>query len=122
MSMWIRCCAGSMATPSKERGSATKVGGYPVLLRGLSPLVATLSTPIAAPVIAATRLRGGRAGSARGAASLVAEALGAAVSIGAGSHPHATVLLRGDSAFYTGTVVSRGPPQGCPVLDHRAER
>jgi hypothetical protein len=84
----------------------TKIGGYPVLLRGLSPLVATLSTPIAAPVIAATRLRGGRAGSARGAASLVAEALGAAVSIGAGSHPHATVLLRGDSAFYTGTVVS----------------
>ncbi len=50
----------------------TKVGGYPVLLRGLSPLVATLSTDTAAPVIAATRLRGGQAGSARGAASLVA--------------------------------------------------
>lgn len=37
----------------------TKVGGYPVLLRGLSPLIATLSTPVAAPVVAAARLRGG---------------------------------------------------------------
>lgn len=33
----------------------TKVGGYPVRLRGLSPLVATVSTPIAAPVIAGIR-------------------------------------------------------------------
>jgi hypothetical protein len=30
----------------------TKVGGYPVLLRGLSPLMATISTDTAAPVIA----------------------------------------------------------------------
>ncbi len=37
----------------------TKVGGYPVLLRGLSPLVATIATDTAAPVIAGTRLRGG---------------------------------------------------------------
>src|SRR3954468_14772075 len=35
----------------------TKVGGSPVLLRGLSPLVATICTETAAPVIAATRLR-----------------------------------------------------------------
>jgi hypothetical protein len=63
----------------------TKVGGYPVLLRGLSPLMATISTDTAAPVIAGTRLRGGNAGSARGAASLVAEALGTAREIGAGS-------------------------------------
>jgi hypothetical protein len=52
-----------------------KVGGYQVLLRGLNPLVATLSTPDAAPVIAATQLRAGNAGSARGAASLLAEAI-----------------------------------------------
>lgn len=84
----------------------TKVGGYPVLLRGLSPLVATISTPAAAPVIAATRLRGGSAGSARGAASLVTEALRAAGDLGAGTDPAAMVLLRGDSAFYTGTVLS----------------
>jgi hypothetical protein len=52
----------------------TKVGGYPVLLRGLSPLIATVSTPLAAPVIAAAGLRGGAVGSARRAASLVTEA------------------------------------------------
>ena len=54
-----------------------------MLLRGLSPLVATICTPLAAPVIAATRLRGGNAGSARGAAGLVAEAIGVARSCGA---------------------------------------
>jgi hypothetical protein len=53
----------------------TKVGGYSVRLRGLSPLVATISTPIAAPVIGAMRLRKGSAGSSRGAASLLTEAL-----------------------------------------------
>jgi hypothetical protein len=84
----------------------TKVGGYPVLLRGLSPLVATICTDTAAPVIAATRLRGGNAGSARGAASLVAEALGTAREIGAGAAPGGVLLLRGDSAFYTGAVVA----------------
>lgn len=84
----------------------TKVGGYPVLLRGLSPLVATISTDTTAPVIAATRLRGGNAGPARGAASLVAEALGTAREIGAGSAPGGELLLRGDSAFSTGAVVS----------------
>jgi hypothetical protein len=80
----------------------TKVGGYPVLLRGLSPLIATLSTPLAAPVIAAARLRGGSAGSARGAASLVAEALAVARQIGAAG----LVLLRADSAYYTSTVLA----------------
>jgi hypothetical protein len=86
----------------------TKVGGYPVLLRGLSPLVATVSTDTAAPVIAATRLRGGNAGSARGAASLVAEALGVVREVGGGTAPSpgGVLLLRGGSAFYTGTVVS----------------
>src|SRR5258707_540475 len=49
-----------------------KVGGYQVLLRGYNPLVATISTPDAAPVIAATQLRAGNAGFARGAGSLVA--------------------------------------------------
>lgn len=79
-----------------------KVGGYGVLLRGLSPLIATLSTPVAAPVIAAARLRGGSAGSARGAASLVTEALGVARQVGATG----LVLLRADSAYYTGKVIT----------------
>ncbi|GAA0447820.1 hypothetical protein Aca07nite_73560 [Actinoplanes capillaceus] len=34
-----------------------KVGGYNVWLRGYNPLLATLSTPLTAPVVAATRLR-----------------------------------------------------------------
>jgi len=69
--------------------------GMVSLLRGLSPLVATLSTLVAAPVIAATRWLA--AGSARGAASLVTEALGRRPETGAAG----TILLRGDSAFYT---------------------
>jgi hypothetical protein len=64
MWMWTRCC-GSTA-PAKQ-GAAfghAKIGGYNVRLRGLSPLIATISTGQAAPVIAATRLRGGNAASA----------------------------------------------------------
>lgn len=80
----------------------TKVGGYPVLLRGLSPLVATISTPIAAPVIAAMRLRAGSAGSARGAAGLLAQALGTARAAGASGR----LWVRADSAYYAGAVVS----------------
>src|SRR4029453_9104959 len=38
-----------------------KVGGYNVYLRGYNPLVATLSTPLSAPVIPPTRLRRGKA-------------------------------------------------------------
>ena len=47
----------------------TKIQGKSLLVRGLNVLAATVSTPLAAPVIAATRLRGGNAASARGAAS-----------------------------------------------------
>jgi hypothetical protein len=80
----------------------TKVGGYSVRLRGLSPLVATISTPIAAPVVAAMRLRKGSAGSGRGAASLLTEALSVARAAGATG----PVLVRADSAFYAGKVIS----------------
>jgi hypothetical protein len=52
-----------------------KVGGYQVRLRNLNPLIATLSTPIAAPVICATRLRGGNAASQRGAAGFAVQAI-----------------------------------------------
>lgn len=80
----------------------TKVGGYSVRLRGLSPLVATISTPIAAPVIGAIRLRKGSAGSSRGAASLLTEALATARAAGAAG----PILVRADSAFYAGVVIS----------------
>jgi len=89
----------------------TKVGGYPVLLRGLSPLIATLSTPIAAPVIAAARLRGGSAGSAREAASLVCEALAVAREVGATG----LILLRADSAYYSGKVIAAARRAGARV-------
>jgi Transposase DDE domain group 1 len=78
-----------------------KVGGYNVWLRGYNPLIATLSTPLAAPVIAATRLRAGNAASARGAAWQVAEAIGTARACGATG----LIVVRADSAFYAKAVV-----------------
>ncbi len=78
-----------------------KVGGYNVRLRGYNPLLATLSTLVAAPVIAAIRLRGGKAGSARGAASMVAEAIATARACGATG----LIMVRADSAFYARTVI-----------------
>jgi hypothetical protein len=59
-----------------------KVQGKSLLLRGLNPLISVISTPLAAPVLGPVRLRGGSAGSARGAASLAAEAVGAAREAG----------------------------------------
>jgi hypothetical protein len=53
----------------------TKIGGKSLLVRGLNALAATISTPLAAPVIAATRLRGGNASSSRGAAWLACAAI-----------------------------------------------
>src|SRR5436853_570011 len=53
----------------------TKIQGKSLLVRGLNALLATVCTPVAAPVIAGVRLRGGSAGSARGAASFATEAI-----------------------------------------------
>jgi hypothetical protein len=95
----LRRCYGK-----KKQGVAfghAKVGGYDVRLRGYNPLIATLSTLEAAPVVAATRLRAGNAGSARGAASMVAEAIGTAKACGAGE----LVVVRMDSAFYAKKVI-----------------
>jgi hypothetical protein len=61
-----------------------------------------ISTPLAAPVIAATRLRGGTANSARGAASLAAEAVSAARQAGCTG----TIVFRIDSAYYSAAVLS----------------
>ena len=55
-----------------------KVGGYNVWLRGYNPLVATVSTPLSAPVVAARRLRSGNTGSSKDAASMIAETIGTA--------------------------------------------
>jgi Transposase DDE domain group 1 len=75
----------------------TKIQGKSLLVRGLNALMATISTPLGAPVIAGTRLRGGTAYSARGAASFVAEAVGTARAAGCTG----TIVVRMDSAFYS---------------------
>jgi hypothetical protein len=51
----------------------TKIAGRHVLRRGLSPLATTISTSDAAPVLVGIRLRAGKAGSGKGAASMVTE-------------------------------------------------
>jgi hypothetical protein len=75
----------------------TKISGKTVLVRGLNALIATACTPGGAPVIAATRLRGGSANSARGAASLAAEAIGTARDAGCAG----IIIARADSAYYS---------------------
>jgi hypothetical protein len=79
----------------------TKIQGKSLLVRGLNALAATISTPIAAPVIAATRLRGGNAASARGAASLATQAIGTARNCGCTG----VIVVRLDSAFYNAAVI-----------------
>lgn len=79
----------------------TKVAGRQVLRRGLSPLATTISTDQAAPVLAGIRLREGKAGSGRGADSMVAEAINTTRAAGATGK----ILVRGDSAYGTGPVV-----------------
>jgi hypothetical protein len=78
----------------------TKIQGKSLLVRGLNALAAVVSTPLSAPVIAATRLRGGNAASARGAASLAARAVGTARDCGCTG----TLIVRLDSAFYNAAV------------------
>jgi len=80
----------------------TKIQGKSVLVRGLNALIAAVSTPLSAPVAAATRLRGGNAPSARGAAGLAAQAVGTARACGCTG----TIVVRMDSAYYTAAVIA----------------
>jgi hypothetical protein len=89
----------------KKQGAAfghTKIQGKSLLIRGLNALAATISTPLGAPVIAATRLRGGNAASCRGAASFATEAVRTARAIGCSG----IVVVRADSAFYSAAFAS----------------
>jgi hypothetical protein len=84
----------------KKQGAAfghTKIQGKSLLVRGLNALAATITTPLGAPVIAGTRLRGGNAASSRGAASFAAEAVRTARATGC----RGIVVVRADSAFYS---------------------
>jgi hypothetical protein len=78
-----------------------KVQGKSLLLKGLNPLISVISTPLAAPVLGPVRLRGGSAGSARGAAGLAAEAIGTARECGC----TATIIVRMDSAYYNAATI-----------------
>jgi hypothetical protein len=84
----------------KKHGAAfghTKIQGKGLLVRGLNTLAATISTPLAAPVIATTRLRGGNAASCRGAASFAAVSVSTARATGCTG----ILVVRADSAFYS---------------------
>jgi hypothetical protein len=89
----------------RKQGSGfghTKIQGKSVLVRGLNVLLGTVSTPLACPVITGTRMRGGTAASARGAESFVREQITAARDAGTTG----TLLVRGDSAFYTAKTIN----------------
>jgi hypothetical protein len=88
-------------------------------VNGLNALLATISTPTSAPLIAATRLRKGSTNSVRGAGKLLADALSTARRAGATG----LVIVRADSAFYSYDIVdacrragpgSRSPPATPP--------
>ena len=88
----------------RKQGAAfgyTKISGKGLLVRGLNVLAATISTPLAAPVIAAARLRGGNAASARGVVSFIAEAVGAARDAGCSGR----LVVRMDSAYYSSAAL-----------------
>ncbi len=77
----------------------------------LHPLLATASTPIAAPVVVAVRMRRGKAADVRGAARLLAEALATVRAVA----PTARIVVRGDSKFYTADVVATAARYGAAV-------
>ena len=71
-------------------------------VKGLNALLAVVSTPLSAPLIAATRLRKGSTNSARGAAKLLTDALATLRRAGATG----TVLVRADSAYYGHDIIA----------------
>lgn len=77
----------------------------------LHPLLATASTPIAAPVVVAMRMRRGKAADVRGAPRLLAEALATVRAIA----PTARIVVRGDSKFYTAEVAATAARYGAAV-------
>src|SRR4051794_41324178 len=90
-------------TMRETHGYAKQGVGYGYSkVKGLNALLAIVSTPIAAPVIAGTRVRKGSTNSARGAARLVTEALVTARRAGATG----LVTVRADSAYYGHDIVA----------------
>src|SRR3954462_1786356 len=96
-------------TMRETHGYAKQGVGYGYSkVKGLNALLAIVSTPIAAPVIAGTRLRTGSTNSARGAARLITDALLTARKAGATG----MVTVRADSAYYGHDVVAAARRSG----------
>jgi hypothetical protein len=92
-------------------------------VRGLHPLLATVSTARSAPVIVGSQLRGGAAHTARGAATLLTGAIGTARAAGATGQ----LIVRADSGFYNGRIVAACRRAGVRFsitarLDHAVRR
>ncbi len=83
--------------PAKQGASF----GY-TKVRGLHFQIVTVKTATCAPVIVATRLRKGSAGSGKGAASLLREALATVRAMGI----TAQIVVRADSAYFSHKVVA----------------
>lgn len=80
-----------------------RIGSKVVTVRGLNVLAAGVSTRTATtPLITGTRLRGGSASDTRGAASFITEQIGVAAEAGVSGD----LLVRADSSFYNGPVIS----------------
>jgi hypothetical protein len=71
-------------------------------VKGLNALFAIISTPLSAPLIAASRLRKGSTNSPKGAARLVADALSTVKRAGVTGG----ITMRADSAYYTHDVIA----------------
>lgn len=84
--------------PTKQGAQIGRFKG----VRTLHPLVATISTPLARPVIAGVRLRQGKAADVRGAPRFVSETLATAAETGCSG----IRIVRADSKFYTADVVA----------------
>jgi len=83
-------------------------------VRGLNALLATVTTPGAAPVIVAQRLRKGSCGSPRGAKRMVADALKTVRSL-PGWQAAGRPLVRADSAFYGAATAGAAVRGGADV-------
>ena len=71
-------------------------------VRGLNHLIATLSSPVCAPVILTAQLRSGNTDSRHGAVAMLREAVGLARRAGATG----MIVVRADSAFFTGAIIT----------------
>lgn len=90
-------------TIRQTHGYAKQGTGYGYSgVKGLNALVATVSTPLAAPVIAAMRLRKGSVKSPRGAKRMIADAIATTRRAGVS----AKITGRADSAFYQHDVIA----------------